>query len=61
MCRSLNAVGLKHGDRVGVCMPNYAFYYTMIIAAARLGLVLVGVLTTKIKIKQLHISVGRDF
>jgi len=41
LCKSLNAVGLKQGDRLGVWMPNYALYVSMIIAAARLGLILV--------------------
>ncbi|KAL5241656.1 hypothetical protein ACI65C_009066 [Semiaphis heraclei] len=43
LCRSFNAIGLKHGDRVGIWMPNCAFYYTVIIATARLGLILVNV------------------
>ncbi|XP_027850755.2 medium-chain acyl-CoA ligase ACSF2, mitochondrial-like [Aphis gossypii] len=43
LCRSFNAIGLKHGDRVGIWMPNRAFYYTAIIATARLGLILVNI------------------
>ncbi|XP_026809191.1 acyl-CoA synthetase family member 2, mitochondrial-like isoform X1 [Rhopalosiphum maidis] len=43
LCKSFNAIGLKHGDRVGIWMPNCAFYYLAIIATARLGLILVNV------------------
>ncbi|XP_025420128.1 acyl-CoA synthetase family member 2, mitochondrial [Sipha flava] len=43
LCKSFNAIGLTHGDRVGVWLPNYAIYYTMILAVARLGLVLVNI------------------
>ncbi|CAI6367180.1 unnamed protein product [Macrosiphum euphorbiae] len=43
LCRSFNAVDLKRGDRVGIWMPNCVLYYTAIIAAARLGLILVNI------------------
>ncbi|KAL4143266.1 hypothetical protein QTP88_005619 [Uroleucon formosanum] len=43
LCRSFNAVGLKHGDRVGIWMPNCVLYLTAIIATARLGLILVNI------------------
>ncbi|KAL4143270.1 hypothetical protein QTP88_005621 [Uroleucon formosanum] len=43
LCRSFNAIGLERGDRVAIWMPNCAFYYTVIIATARLGLILVNV------------------
>ncbi|XP_050052910.1 medium-chain acyl-CoA ligase ACSF2, mitochondrial-like isoform X2 [Aphis gossypii] len=41
LCRSFNAIGLKHGDRVGIWMPNCVLYYKAIMATARLGLILV--------------------
>ncbi|XP_025193594.1 acyl-CoA synthetase family member 2, mitochondrial-like [Melanaphis sacchari] len=43
LCKSFNAIGLKHGDRVGIWMPNCVLYYTAIIATARLGLILVNI------------------
>ncbi|XP_060838688.1 medium-chain acyl-CoA ligase ACSF2, mitochondrial-like [Rhopalosiphum padi] len=43
LCRSFIAIGLKHGDRVGIWMPNCVLYYTAIIATARLGLILVNI------------------
>ncbi|XP_015374859.1 PREDICTED: acyl-CoA synthetase family member 2, mitochondrial-like [Diuraphis noxia] len=43
LCRSFNAIGLNHGDRVGIWMPNCVLYLTAIIATARLGLILVNI------------------
>ncbi|XP_050428074.1 medium-chain acyl-CoA ligase ACSF2, mitochondrial-like [Adelges cooleyi] len=43
LCRSFSAVGLNYGDRIAVWMPNCALYVSVIIAAARLGLVLVNI------------------
>lgn len=41
LCKSFSTVGLTHGDRIGVWMPNCALYFSVLIAAARLGLILV--------------------
>ncbi|XP_050428075.1 medium-chain acyl-CoA ligase ACSF2, mitochondrial-like [Adelges cooleyi] len=43
LCRSFSAIGLNYGDRIAVWMPNCALYVSVIIAAARLGLVLVNI------------------
>ena len=41
IARALGALGLGRGDRLGVMMPNSAFYFAVICAAAKAGVALV--------------------
>ncbi|VVC42218.1 AMP-binding, conserved site,AMP-binding enzyme, C-terminal domain,AMP-dependent synthetase/ligase [Cinara cedri] len=39
VCKSFNAIELKRGDRLGIWLPNCALYFSLMYAAARLGII----------------------
>lgn len=55
----LEALGLGHGDRIALWLPNTPEHYALVYAAWRLGAVVVGV-NTRFKAKEVEDIVGRS-